>query len=97
MTPKDKLSTFAHSAVTWAVGISTVITLVMAEIQNADWFPSDWAGAVVKYGTIALGVIASAVRVLKQVTPVPEEGMQVLLDDGDTLDVHRGWDPPEVP
>ena len=92
MTFTDKIKVFAQSAVTWAAIVSVAITAILTEVQGADWFPEDAAGEVVKWGAIALGVIGAAVRVLKQVTPVPAEGMQVVAEDGETVDVNRGWE-----
>lgn len=92
MTFLDKIKTFSSSIVAWAAILSVVITTIMTEVQGADWFPEDAAGQVVKWGAIALGVIATAVKVLTQVTPVPAEGMEVVAEDGDTISVNRGWE-----
>lgn len=91
-TLAEKARITVNSVVSWAVFATVVLTAVMSEVQDADWFPESWAGEVLKWGAILVGALGAAIRVLKKVTPVPEEGLQVVLEDGTTADVVRGWE-----
>lgn len=94
MTFNEKTKTLMTSIVTWATFAASVVTGIVAELRVSDSLPDNWTGPVIAVLVPLSGVLIAATAVIKRVMAVPAEGMQVVAEDGEALDVHRGWDPP---
>lgn len=92
MNVLDRARVVLSSVVTWATVISAVLTAVVTQLQSTDILPSNWTGPIISVAVVVTGVLGVTIAVIKQVMPVPAEGMQVVLDDGDILPVERGWE-----
>lgn len=88
----DRARVVLSSVVTWATVISAVLTALVTQLQSADVLPSNWTGPVISVAIVVIGVLSATIAVIKRVMPVPEEGLQVVLDDEGILPVERGWE-----